>query len=125
MYGLKNAFRRFPFLVRNTMATPPPVRRNPKKSSPLLLQKLHPVNVQYYRNEIVVFYDSDKFGKDEIIAFSKAVIEEYLALRHPYMKIEWVEETLKGTALGDIPSTLLKYFPNTDCEGKSSSSLIS
>lgn len=125
MYGLKNAFRRFPFLVRNTMATPPPVRRNPKKSRPLLLQKLHPVNVQYYRNEIVVFYDSDKFGKDEIIAFSKAVIEEYLALRHPYMKIEWVEETLKGTASGDIPSTLLKYFPNTDCEGKSSSSLIS
>lgn len=114
MYGLKNAFRRFPFLVRNTMATPPPVRRNPKKSSPLLLQKLHPVNVQYYRNEIVVFYDSDKFGKDEIIAFSKAVIEEYLALRHPYMKIEWAEETLKGTASGYILAGITADCPVTD-----------
>ena len=28
-------------------------------------------------------------------------------------------------AFGDIPSTLLKYLPKTDCEGKSSSSLIS
>ena len=28
-------------------------------------------------------------------------------------------------AFGDIPSTLLKYLPNTDCDGKSNSSLIS
>ena len=28
-------------------------------------------------------------------------------------------------AFGDIPSTLLKYLPKTDWEGKSSSSLIS
>lgn len=28
-------------------------------------------------------------------------------------------------AFGDIPSTLLKYLPKTDCDGKSSSSLIS
>ena len=49
MYGLKRAFERFPFLAANIMATPPPIRRKPEKSAPLLWFRRNPVNVQYLK----------------------------------------------------------------------------
>ena len=75
MYGLKNTYERFPFLARNVMATPPPVRRKPERTSPLL--------------------------------------EEYLILRHPYMKTSWEEMTLREKESGHVIADIITEFPET------------
>lgn len=97
MYGLKKAFGRFPFLAINIMATPPPVRRRPDRTTPLIGFRHHPVNIQYYKKDIQIIYNETKTGESEMLAFSKAVVEEYLLLRHPYMKTIWKENRLEET----------------------------
>ena len=114
MYGLKNAFGRFPFLVKNVLATPPPVRRKPERSRPLLLFRHNPVNVQYYNKDIRISYDIEKAGTNEVMAFAKAVVEEYLILRHPYMKSDWNGERLSESASGHLIAEITSDCPETD-----------
>lgn len=102
MYGLKKAFGRFPFLARNIMATPPPVRRSPERTRPLLGWKHNPVNVQYFRNGILLVYNEDKASERDVTSFAQAVVEEYLALRHPYMKASWDGNLLNETESGHL-----------------------
>lgn len=102
MCGLRNAFRRFPFLVDNVMAPPPPVRRNPGRPRLLIGFRRNPVNIQYYRKCIQVLYDVNRTNTNEVAAFAKAVLEEYLSLRHPYMKTAWNSEKLEETASGHM-----------------------
>lgn len=106
MFGLKKAYHRYPFLVRNIIATPPPYHRNPERSRIFIGSKLNPVCVQYHKKNIVILYDDAKVTDSAIFEFSKAVMEEYLRLRHPYMAIEWegsrlVEKTSK-TLIAEI-----------------------
>lgn len=89
MYGLKKAYARFPFLAGNIMATPPPVRRNPERRQLSLGTKANIATVQYYSKDIRVLYDETRTNENEITEFAKAVMEEYLTLRHPYMKTSW------------------------------------
>lgn len=112
MYGLKKAFCRFPFLVRNVMATPPPVRRRPDRSRPLLGLRHNPVNVQYYDKDIRILYEGAETR--EIVEFAKAVVEEYLLLRHPYMKTTWTEKKLTETASGHFIAEINPVCPETD-----------
>lgn len=87
MFGLKQAYLRFPFLAGNILTTPPPIRRNPERK-PLVFGGgiLNPVTVQYFRKDITVLYNEAKASEQEATVFAKAVVEEYLRLRHPYMK---------------------------------------
>lgn len=112
MYGLKNAFGRFPFLVRNVMATPPPVRRRPERSRPLFSFRHNPVNVQYYNKEIRVLYENA--GTRDVTEFAKAVVEEYLKLRHPYMKTVWDGLRLTEAASGHLIADISPEAPETD-----------
>lgn len=110
MYGLKNTYERFPFLARNIMATPPPVRRKPERTSPLLGWKRNPVNVQYYKNDILILYNTEPY---DVLAFAKALLEEYLILRHPYMKTSWEEMTLREKESGHVIADIITEFPET------------
>lgn len=110
MYGLKNTYERFPFLARNVMATPPPVRRKPERTSPLLGWKRNPVNVQYYKNDILILYNTEPC---DVLAFAKALLEEYLILRHPYMKTSWEEMTLREKESGHVIADIITEFPET------------
>lgn len=114
MYGLKRAFERFPFLAANIMATPPPIRRKPEKSAPLLWFRRNPVNVQYFKNDILVVYNAEKAGYEEVSAFARAVMDEYLTLRHPYMKIVWENNILKEAASGHVLAQINPEYPATD-----------
>lgn len=110
MYGLKNTYERFPSLARNVMATPPPVRRKPERTSPLLGWKRNPVNVQYYKNDILILYNTEPC---DVLAFAKALLEEYLILRHPYMKTSWEEMTLREKESGHVIADIITEFPET------------
>lgn len=114
MYGLKKAFCRFPFLARNIMATPPPVRRSPERTRLLLGQKANPVNVQYYKSDILIVYNAEKAAVQEVLSFAKAVIEEYLLLRHPYMKTDWEGDILKESSSGHLIAEIAPLSPETD-----------
>lgn len=102
MYGLKKAYQRFPFLVHNIMATPPPFRRNPDRPRLFIGAKLNPVCVQYFRKDIILLYDETRVKENEIAEFAKAVVEEYLVLRHPYMKHAWEGGKLLESATGHL-----------------------
>lgn len=114
MYGVKNAFGRFPFLAKNILATPPPIRRNPERSRMFLGFRQNPVNVQYYKADIFIIYNEDKADKDAIKAFSKAVVGEYLSFRHPYLKTVWNDVRLLETASGYPVAEIISESPMTD-----------
>lgn len=102
MYGLNRAYARYPFLARNPLATPPPFRRSPERPALFIGCGMSPVCVQYYKTDMRVLYKKSKVTADEAAAFAKAIIEEYLALRHPFMKRKWeggilMEETTGHT----------------------------
>lgn len=94
MYGLKKAYMRYPFLTNNVLATPPPFHRNPKRSLTFIGCKTNPLCVQYFKKDITILYDETRLTQTAVQEFGKAVVEEYLHLRHPYMKIEWEETKL-------------------------------
>ena len=109
--GLKKTYGRFPFMACNPMATPPPVRRKPERTRPLLGWKRYPVNVQYYKNDILILYNVEP---DDVLAFAKAMVDEYLAIRHPYMKTVWEDNTLKEIASGHVIAEISSALPATD-----------
>lgn len=102
MYGLNRAYARYPFLARNPLAPPPPFRRSPELPALFIGCGMSPVCVQYYKTDMRVLYKKNKVTADEAAAFAKAIMEEYLALRHPFMKRKWeggilIEETTGHT----------------------------
>jgi len=111
IYGLKKTYGRFPFMACNPMATPPPVRRKPERTRPLLGWKRNPVNVQYYKNDILILYNADL---GEVVVFAKAMIDEYLVLRHPYLKTVWEDNLLKESASGHVIAEISSVLPATD-----------
>ncbi len=114
MYGLKKAFSRFPFLATNIMATPPPVRRSPERSRPLLGFRRHPVWVQYFKKDLYVVYNEEKVVLKDVTAFAKALLEEYLAYRHPFMKVSWSDTCLSEAEAGHIIAEIIPESPETD-----------
>lgn len=94
MFGLKKAYMRFPFLVNNILATPPPFHRNPNRPHVFIGSKLNTVCVQYHKKDAVILYDESKTTESVIVEFAKTIMEEYLDLRHPYMQTEWTERIL-------------------------------
>jgi len=106
MNTLKYTYSRFPYLVNNIMATPPPIRRKPERTGVLLGMRRNPVNVQYYKNIIQILYDETKTNQNEMETFAKVLMEDYLALRHPYMKIAWEEARLKDSLTGRLISEI-------------------
>ena len=114
MYGVKNAFGRFPFLAKNILATPPPIRRNPERSWMFLGFRQNPVNVQYYKADIFIIYNEDKADKDVIKGFSKAVLEEYLSFRHPYLKTVWEDCRLLERVSGYLVAEIISENQMTD-----------
>lgn len=114
MYGLKQAYLRFPFLARNIMVTPPPFRRNPKRPLAFIGGKFNPVCVQYYGKDIRVIYDEARVSDGDIYAFSQAIVEEYLRLRHPYMKYTFGEDSFAEQASGHVIARILRDVPATD-----------
>lgn len=109
--GLKKAYGRFPFMACNPMATPPPVRRKPERARPLLGWKRNPVNVQYYKNDILILYNA---ALSDVLVFAKAMIDEYLALRHPFMKTVWDDSMLKESVSGHVIAEISSALPATD-----------
>lgn len=89
MYGLKKTYMRYPFLAGNIMATPPPFHRNPERKRFFLGSRANPICVQYHKKDIVILYDEEKVADSVVPEFAKALMEEYLHLRHPYMAREW------------------------------------
>lgn len=114
MYGLKNAFCRFPFLADNVMTTPPPIRRNPERPGLPVFIKKRLVNVLYYKNEVRVIFDESRVNDGEIKTFAMAIINEYLALRHPYMKAAWDNGQLHEAASGHLLAKIVTVSPMTD-----------
>lgn len=114
MYGLKKTFCRFPFLTDNVMASPPPVRRNPARAGVPLFLRRHPVNVLYYKAGLRVVFDESKVNPTDIQAFAKAVVDEYLALRHPYLKGVWNGGMLQEEASDHILAEFVTASPATD-----------
>lgn len=71
-------------------------------------------------NKLSIEYREDMCRYEDITSFVQYLIEDYLHFRHPFIEI-----AIEIGRCYDIPTTLLKYFPKTDSEGKSSSLLIS
>lgn len=114
MYGLKQAYLRLPFLARNIMATPPPFRRNPQRPTVFIGGKSNPICVQYFGKDIRLLYDEARVSEGDIYAFSQAVVEEYLRLRHPYMKYTFGEDRFAESASGHVIARILRDIPATD-----------
>ena len=114
LYGVKNAFGRFPFLAKNILATPPPIRRNPLRSRIFLGLGQNPVNVLYYGADIYILYNEEKPDTDSIKAFSKVVLEEYLSFRHPYLKTVWNDTRLLETDSCYPVAEIISESPMTD-----------
>lgn len=72
------------------------------------------MNVQYFKNDILVVYNAEKAGYEEVSAFARAVMDEYLTLRHPYMKIVWENNILKEAASGHVLAQINPEYPATD-----------
>lgn len=100
LYGLKRAYMRFPMLVHNPLASPPPVRRNPERRPLLLGGGINPVSVQYYGCSMRVLCSKAGVAIEDVMDFARAVVDEYVALRHPYVKAEWQEESLVDMTSG-------------------------
>lgn len=112
MYGLQQAYRRFPFLASNILMTPPPFRRNPKRPHIFIGRKTNPICVQYHKKDILVIYDEERVTVKVATEFAKAIMEEYLRLRHPYMKHVWNERILvESTTQHQIAEVIL----SNDC----------
>ena len=114
MYGLKNAYCRFPFLTDNTLASPPPVRRNPSRAGLPIFLKRNPVNVLYYDRDLRVVFDENRIASKEAEEFAKAIIDEYLTLRHPYMKAVWNGRSLLESASEHLLARIITSSPRTD-----------
>lgn len=89
MFGLKKAYMRYPFLAGNMMATPPPFYRNPERKRLFIGSRINPICVQYHNKDVVILYDEARVADSAVPEFAKAIMEEYLHLRHPYMATEW------------------------------------
>lgn len=113
MYGLKKAFCRLPFLTSNILATPPPVRKNPERPSLLPGFRRTPVTVQYFKKDIYILYDENKVVPEDALAFAKAVMEEYLAFRHPYMKTCWKDLILSECSSDHAIAEIIPDFSTT------------
>ena len=113
MYGLKQAYEKFPFLAKNPMATPPPVRRKPERTKPLIGFKNNPAYVQYFKDDIYIVYELEKSSEADAMAFAKAVMEGYLGFRHPYMKSAWEGDILKESASGHVIAEITPELPAT------------
>lgn len=94
MYGLKKTYMRFPFLVSNVLATPPPFHRNPERKRIFMGYGNNPICVQYHRKDMVILYDETRIADSAVPEFAKALMEEYLHLRHPYMSMQWDDSRL-------------------------------
>ena len=89
-------------------------RRSPERLRPLLGFRQYPVWVQYYKGDLYIIYNEDKVIQKDVAAFAKAVIKEYLAYRHPYMKISWSDNSLSETTSGHIIADIITESPGTD-----------
>lgn len=87
IYGLKKAYSRYPSLTHNILAPPPPFMRNPRQKRMFIGNRLDPVSVQYYKNEITVIFDA--VAPESVTEFTKAIVEEYFSIRHPYTEYRW------------------------------------
>lgn len=118
MYGLKQTFGRMPFLNRkvlnvggkrvilNNAVAPPPMMRNPEKSS--RNRKIRSlVEVSYWKDRIIVEYNEEICTSEDITAFTQTLIQDYLSFRHPLMKTSSedglkVSERLSGHKIAEI-----------------------
>lgn len=92
MFGLKSTYLKYPFLANNPLAAVPPIHRNPERTG--IFGRNKPLKVLYYKKSITIVYDEQKHEAEVMKAFARTLVNEYLALRHPYMKREWDGERL-------------------------------
>lgn len=102
MHGLKKAFLRLPFLCNNPLASPPPIRRKPDRKPLFISKTLNPVSVQYFRQDVQIFYDETRVADSEACSFARMLLEEYLQFRHPYMKSVWNANSLLELSSGRV-----------------------
>ena len=91
MNGLRQTFRRMPFLnkrvleVRGNVIAPPPMMSNPnRRSSAREVRNM--VGISYWKNKLSIEYREDMCNFEDITAFVNSLIEDYMHFRHPFMK---------------------------------------
>ena len=72
---------------------------------------VNPVKVQYFKKDLTVLYDTNRVRIEEATAFAKAVIEEYLVLRHPYMNTSWNKQQLLETSSAHLVAEVIPVSP--------------
>lgn len=102
LHGLKRAYIHYPFLVTNILVSPPPFPTGANISLSFLGDKRNPLCVKYHKQTLVIVYDEKRVTSDIVTSFAQAVVEEYLALRHPYVACEWHGKSLTIHPSGEI-----------------------
>ena len=97
MYGLKQTFGRMPFLNKRVLevrgkrvlldnpVAPPPMLKNPSRRTGIRWA-MNMVGVSYWKNNLSIEYRDELCNREDITAFVKQLIEDYLHFRHPFMK---------------------------------------
>ena len=98
MHGLKQTYGKMPFLNKRVLevrgkrvaldnpTAPPPMMTNPDRRTGIRGTK-NMVGVSYWKNKLSIEYREDMCSCEDITAFANNLIEDYLHVRHPFMKI--------------------------------------
>lgn len=117
IYGLRETFRKLPFLnrkvreirgsviVTDNPLAPPPVMKNPNRKS-TMADRRNLVNVSYWRETLTIEYNEEICCSGEINAFAETLISDYLHFRHPFIRTEFqdgkCQETMTGHKIAEI-----------------------
>lgn len=97
MYGLKQTLGRMLFLNKRVLevrgkrvlldnpVAPPPMLKNPSRKTDMRGAR-NMVAVSYWKNKVSIEYRDELCNREDITAFVKQLIEDYLHFRHPFMK---------------------------------------
>lgn len=102
IHGLRHTFLKMPSLnkkvlevggravaIDNVVAAPPKMR-NPQRTRGTVKSR-NIIEVSYWKDKFSVEYKTDMCSSENITAFVRTLIQEYLMLRHPYMNTEFID----------------------------------
>ena len=118
MNGLKRTYGRMPFLNKKVLAVrgkvvtidnvvaPPPMMSNPSRKT-RVREVRNLVSVSYWQDRLYVDYREDFCSSEDITAFVRNLIEDYLYFRHPFMKIAFKDGRCHEQASGHLISEII------------------
>ena len=118
MHGLKQTYGRMPFLNKRVLevrgkvmtidniAPPPPMMKNPSRRTGIRGTR-NMVGVSYWKNKLSIEYREDMCRCEDITAFVNSLIEDYMHIRHPFMKISIKDDKCHEQTSGHLLAKIM------------------